>query len=30
MKDTSYERDGTTHYTADRIVEEFGILAAKG
>lgn len=30
LKDTSYERDGTTHYTTDRIVEEFGILAAKG
>ena len=24
------ERDGATHYTTDRIVEEFGILAAKG
>ncbi|WCT75772.1 single-stranded DNA-binding protein (plasmid) [Sphingomonas naphthae] len=29
LKDTSYERDGTTHYTTDRIVEEFGILATK-
>jgi single-stranded DNA-binding protein len=30
LKDSSYERDGVTHYTTDRIVEEFGILAAKG
>lgn len=30
LKDSSYERDGATHYTTDRIVEEFGILAAKG
>src|SRR3546814_20590545 len=29
LRDTSYERDGTTHYTTDRIVEEFGVLAAK-
>ncbi|UZW58258.1 single-stranded DNA-binding protein (plasmid) [Sphingobium sp. JS3065] len=29
LKDSSYERDGVTHYTTDRIVEEFGILAAK-
>lgn len=29
MRDSSYERDGTTHYTTDRIVEEFGVLAAK-
>ena len=30
LKDNSYERDGATHYTTDRIVEEFGILAPKG
>lgn len=29
LKDSSYDRDGLTHYTTDRIVEEFGILAAK-
>ncbi|OYW88350.1 MAG: single-stranded DNA-binding protein [Sphingobium sp. 32-64-5] len=29
LRDSSYERDGTTHYTTDRIVEEFGVLAAK-
>ena len=29
LRDTSYEREGTTHYTTDRIVEEFGVLAAK-
>jgi single-stranded DNA-binding protein len=23
LKDSSYERDGVTHYTTDRIVEEF-------
>src|SRR3546814_12487627 len=30
LKDSSYEWDGATHYTTDRIVEEFGILAPKG
>jgi single-strand DNA-binding protein len=29
LRDSSYERDGTMHYTTDRIVEEFGVLAAK-
>lgn len=29
LRDTSYERDGTTHYMTDRIVEEFGVLATK-
>lgn len=29
LRDSSYERDGSTHYTTDRIVEEFGVLAAK-
>ncbi|KKC25003.1 single-stranded DNA-binding protein [Sphingomonas sp. SRS2] len=29
LRDSSYERDGTTHYTTDRIVEEFGVLASK-
>ena len=30
MRDTSYERNGETIYTTDRIVAEFGILASKG
>lgn len=30
MKDSSYEKDGDTIYTVDRIVEQFGILAKKG
>jgi len=29
LRDSSFERDGTTHYTTDRIVEEFGVLAPK-
>lgn len=30
MRDSSYEKDGETIYTCDRIVDVFGILAKKG
>ncbi len=29
MRDSSYEKDGETIYTVDRIANEFGILASK-